>query len=116
MEIYLSMCHFKSWYIDENGYVVKCQRCQYLQICFGTLMITLNEQDYQIFTELVSRKKEDHVPMHDPNIRCVVLPTPSGVVHAIVSERELGQLHKMLQEADNEMKVQQLIGLFENAD
>jgi hypothetical protein len=106
------MCHFKSWYLDEYGYVVKSERCNYLQVCFGTLMLTLSEMDYEIFAALVSRKKEDHIPMHDPNIRCVLLPTPSGIVHGVLSEKELDQLHKMLQEADNEMKAQQLIGLF----
>jgi len=110
------MCHFKSWYLDENGYIVKCERCHYFQVCFGTLMLTLSETDYQTFVELVSRKKEDHIPMQDPNIRCVILPTPSGVIHGILSEKELDHLYNMLQEVDNEMKAQQLIGLFENTD
>ena len=110
------MCHFKSWYLDENGYVVKCEKCNYFQVCFGTLMLTLSERDYQVFAELVSRYKEEHIPMDDPNIRCVMLPTPSGLVHAILCERELNQMHKMLQEADNEMRTQQLMGLFERAD
>lgn len=110
------MCHFKSWYLDEYGYVVKCEKCNYFQVCFGTLMLTLSEFDYQALVELVAHKKEDHIPMEDPNVRCVILPTPSGMIHAILNERELYQLHKMLQEADNEMKTQQLIGLFEKVE
>lgn len=110
------MCHFKSWYLDENGYIVKCEKCNYYQVCFGTLMLTLSDGDYQAFVELVGRKKEEHIPMDDSNIKCVILPTPSGLIHAILCERELDQLHRMLQEADNEMRVQQLMGLFEKVD
>ena len=108
----LSMCHFKSWFVDNNGYVVNCERCNYFQVCFGTTMLTLSADDYQIFTFVVAQKKEDHVAMQDPNVRCVVVPTPCNSIHFLITERELGQLHHMLQEVDSEMKAQHLIGMF----
>ena len=106
------MCQFKSWYVDGNGYVVNCENCKYFQVCFGTTMLTLSAEDYQVFALLVTRKKEDHVPMHDPNIRCVVLPTPGANIHFLLTENELELLYNMLQEVDNEMKTRQLIELF----
>lgn len=75
-------------------------------------MLTLSAEDYQVFVLVVSRKNEDHAPMPDPNIRCVVLPTPSSTIHFLLTEKELQQLHNMLQEVDNEMRTRQLIGLF----
>lgn len=106
------MCHFKTWYFDEHGYVVSCEDCNHFQVCFGTTMLTLSPTDYEVFVKMVTQKKEDHVAMCDLNIRCVILPTPCNNIHSFLSERELDTLHNMLQSADNEMKVQELISLF----
>jgi len=75
-------------------------------------MLTLSPADYEVLVRMVARKKEVHVPMHDPNIRCVILPTPCNNIHSFLSERELQLLHDMLQEADNEIKAQEMIRLF----
>jgi hypothetical protein len=75
-------------------------------------MLTLSPPDYEILVKIVAQKKEDHVPMCDPNVRCVVLPTPCSNIHSFLSERELRLLHDMLQEADNEIKAQEMIRLF----
>lgn len=75
-------------------------------------MLTLSPSDYEVLVKMVNQKKEEHAPMHDPNIRCVVLPTPCSTIHSFLSERELHLLHGMLQEADNEIKAQELISLF----
>jgi hypothetical protein len=75
-------------------------------------MLTLSETDYQALIEVVQKKKEDYVPMQDPNVRCVVLPTPCNMVHAVLSGKELDQLHTMLQEVDIEMRAAQLLDLF----
>ena len=75
-------------------------------------MLTLSPTDYEVLVKVVAQKKDDHAPMHDPNIRCVVLPTPCSNIHSFLSERELFLLYDMLQEADNEIRTQELIGLF----
>ena len=106
------MCHFKTWYFDEHGYVVSCEHCNHFQVCFGTTMLTLSPTDYEVFVKMVAQKKEDHVSMCDLNIRCVILPTPCSNIHSFLSGRELDTLHTMLQTADNEMKAQELISLF----
>ncbi|HVV05955.1 MAG TPA: hypothetical protein VHC96_17105 [Puia sp.] len=106
------MCLFKTWFFDEHGYVVSCEHCNHFQICFGTTMLTLNPSDYEVLVRIVAQKKEDHVTMPDPNVRCVILPTPCRTIHSYLSERELFLLHHMLQEADNEIKTQEMISLF----
>ncbi|HVU57582.1 MAG TPA: DUF6686 family protein [Puia sp.] len=106
------MCHFKTWFFDEHGYIVSCEHCNHFQVCFGTTMLTLSPGDYEVLVRMVAQKKEDHVTMHDPNVRCVVLPTPCSTIHSFLSERELFLLHHMLQEADNEIKAQEIMSLF----
>jgi hypothetical protein len=107
------MCHFKNCYTGENGYIIKCEDCQHFQVGFGTTVLTLNAYDFQAFVGIVAYKKENHQSMHDPNTRSIVLPTPCSTVHLIFSERELNDLHTMLQEGDTEMRAQQLISLFQ---
>ena len=106
------MCQFKHWFFDDSGYVVQCEECSYFQLSFGTTMLTLNNNNYKAFVDLVSSKKEDHVSMSDKNTKCVVLATPCSSIHTILTENELDRLHNMLQEADTEMKTQHLLAMF----
>ncbi|MBS1664389.1 MAG: hypothetical protein JST68_25315 [Bacteroidetes bacterium] len=106
------MCQFKSCYAGENGYIVRCEDCQHFQVGFGTTVLTLNAYDFQAFLGIVAYKKENHQPIHDPNTRSIVLPTPCSTVHLIFSENELADLHIMLQEADNELRTQEMLRLF----
>lgn len=109
------MCQFSNWYADEDGYVIQCKECMHFQVSFGTTMLTLNEAQYQTFVSIVACKKQELDPMHDPNCKCIVLPTPSGAVNIILSEKELNFLYNMTQAADNELKTSQLLGLFNEA-
>jgi hypothetical protein len=106
------MCHFKSWYFDDNGYVIECTECSCLRVCFGSTMLNLQKENYYAFYNLVCTKKETHIPMHDENTKCIVLVTPSRSVQIILNEKELNDLYYMLQHADTEIKTQQLLNLF----
>lgn len=106
------MCHFKNCYTGENGYIVRCEDCQHFQVGFGTTVLTLNAYDFQAFLGIVTYKKENYQPGKDPHVRTIVLPTPCSTVHLIFSDSELNDLHAMLQEADTEIKAQELIELF----
>lgn len=106
------MCNFKSWHFDDNGYVVECMECSYLRVCFSSSLLTLNKENYQAFFDLVCRKKESHISMHDENTKCIVLATPSKSIQILLSEKELNELYYMLQQADTEIKTQQLLDLF----
>lgn len=110
------MCNFKSWFFDDNGYVIECKECNYLRVCFGNTMLTLTKRDYHSFSDLVFWKKESHVSMQDIDTKCIVLATPCKSVQMILSERELIQLYEMLQHADIEIRTQQLLDLFNESD
>lgn len=106
------MCHFKSWYFDDDGYVIECTSCEHLRVCFGSTMLTLTHADFRAFYDLVCWKKESHLPSCDENTKSIVIATPCRSVQIILSERELNDLYDMLQQADTEMQTQQLIDLF----
>lgn len=106
------MCNFKNWYYDDNGYVVQCLACNFYRMGFGSTLLTLTEKDYQFFFKLVCNTKEAHIAMHDVGIKCILLPTPCKSIHIMLNETELNELYSMMQEADIEMKTQQLLDLF----
>lgn len=106
------MCRFKNWYQDEGGYIIQCEDCRHFQVSFGTSMLTLDENQYSEFLKMVTAKKTDHVPMHNPDCKCIILPTPAPNIHIILTENELLHLYEMIQAADTEIKTEQLISLF----
>lgn len=106
------MCQFKNWYADEGGYVIQCVDCKHFQVSFGTTMLTLDEQQFDVLTKTALQKKELHVCMPDPDCKCIILPTPSNSVHIILSERELLHLHEMTQAVDVEIKTNCMLSLF----
>lgn len=106
------MCRFKNWYHDENGYVIQCEDCRHFQVSFGTSMLTFDEIQFKNFVQLLSAKKNEHVLMHNPDCKCIILPTPSNQIHIILSENELMELNEMIQAADTEMQTRQLLSFF----
>jgi len=106
------MCHYKHWYFNDEGYVVQCERCNHFQVSFGTTMLTLDAANYHTLVKMVAGRRNNHVSVNDIDAKCVVLPTPCSSIHTVLSQKELFQLHDMLQEADTEMKTQELLNLF----
>ena len=106
------MCKWKTYYSGGDGYVVQCADCQYVQLGFGTAMLTLTVDDFTTFAEMVAQRWADHVPMGTEK-KCVVLPTPVPFYKVLLTESELQDLERMLQLADSEMKAESLLGLFQ---
>ncbi|MBX2922306.1 MAG: hypothetical protein KF746_08960 [Chitinophagaceae bacterium] len=106
------MCRFKNWYQDENGYVIQCEDCRHFQVSFGTSMLTFDEAQFKSFIQLVSDKKANHALMHNPDCKCIILPTPCSQIHLILSENEFMNLHEMIQAADTEIQTRQLLNFF----
>lgn len=106
------MCNFKSWYFDDDGYVIECMECSYLRVCFNSTVLTLRKENYHAFYDLVCCKKESHVSMYDENTKGIILATLSKSVQIILNEKELNGLYLMLQHSDTEIKAQQLLDLF----
>lgn len=106
------MCNFKTWHIDDHGCVLQCKACNTYQVTFGTTMLTLNENNFAAFVRLVMMRYETLVPTDD-KLKYIVLPTPSSVVHVVMTEKELLHLNCILQHADTEIKSHEMLALFE---
>lgn len=106
------MCHFKSWYFDDNGYVIECAECAHLRVCFGNTMLTLNAADFRAFYDVICWKKESHVTVCDEHTKSIVIATPCRSVQIILSEKELTELYLMLEQADTERRTEELLELF----
>jgi hypothetical protein len=106
------MCSYKSWFYDDNGYVIQCQSCKHFQVGFASIMLTLDEANFQTFVRVVFATKAEHVPVAMPCLKCIVLPTPSSCVNVLLTQPEFQQLYLMIEEVDTEIKVAQLLHLF----
>lgn len=106
------MCEFQSLYFGDDGYVVRCEKCNYYQVAYGSTMLNLTPGDFDILIKVVQRKcavEEYPVPPHS---KSVVIPTPSAGFSMLFTKDEAMRFYEILEEADNEVKAQSLISLF----
>ncbi len=108
-------CDFQSLYYGEDGYVVRCRQCGHYQVAFVSTMLTLVEADFHVFCEQVKYKALQSYSHVNPDSKIIMLATPSQDVHLILTPSELIRLSRALEEADNEIKAQELLCLFKQA-
>lgn len=108
------MCRFKTWYHHEHiGYVVECNECQNLQIGFGNVMTTVSYSDFEVFRKHIAYVRENYSPDVNPLRKSILLQTPYDGLRFLLTERELNDLHNMVEQTDNERKAAQLLQFFE---
>lgn len=106
------MSDFQQLYVGEEGYVVRCTDCGYLQCAFGSIVLTLQAEDFRTLMQLAGTQLE-HVSLHvSKNMKQYWLPTAHSGVNMLLTLDELRQFHHMLEKADTEMAVHALMGLF----
>ncbi|MGE9311896.1 DUF6686 family protein [Niabella sp. CJ426] len=105
-------CDFQSLYYGEEGYVVRCKQCGHYQVAFISTMLTLNEADFYIFCKQVKYKVLQSYSNVNQDSKIIIIATPSQDVSLILTPGELTRLHKTLEEADSEIKTQELLCLF----
>lgn len=109
--IFTAMCNLKTWYTDHNGCVAQCTECGYFRLSFGTTLLTLSSANFVHFSTMVARRIMSFSPL-DEHAKYIVFPTPCGCTQLILTEGELYRLHGLLQCADIEIKVGNLLDLF----
>ena len=109
------MCQYQTLYHNDSvGYVIRCTGCDRLQMGYGSVMITFGTEDFRRFCRKIMDLKEKHVPQQKPDLKSMIIPTPCEGMRFFLSERELYELHEMLETADLELKTGQLLHLFQN--
>lgn len=106
------MCHFQFLYRTEEGYVVRCRECACYQVVFGTAMLSLVQEDYNMLMSILQFSADDTADL-PRDLRKVHIPTPAAGVSLLLTPSEVRCFRDMLQEADNEHRANQLLGLFE---
>lgn len=106
------MCQFTSWYFDDNGYVIECKDCAHFRVCFGNVVLTLDHAAFKALFAWVCLRKETHTSLCDVHTKSILIATPCSSIQLMLSECELNELYNMLQQADTEMRIQQLLDLF----
>lgn len=105
-------CDFQSLYYGEEGYVVRCKQCAHYQVAFISTMLTLSEADFYLFYKQVKNKVFQSYSDINQDAKIIMIGTPSQDVHLILTPIELMRLYKIMEEADSEIKVQELLCLF----
>ncbi|WP_346237899.1 DUF6686 family protein [Niabella insulamsoli] len=105
-------CDFQSLYYGEDGYVARCKQCGHYQIAFISTMLTLSSADFHIFCKQVNYKAGQTYTNVNHDSKIIMIATPAQDVNLILTPAELARLHKALEEADSEIKAQELLCLF----
>jgi len=107
------MCNYQTLYNDnKNGYVIRCEGCENLQVTFGNFIVNFSKAEFNQFINIVKKlKAQQHLPA-DIAVKSIIIPTACDGVRLLFSYRELLELNNMLDAADTELQSQQLIDLF----
>jgi hypothetical protein len=106
------MCEFESLYFNDDGYVVRCKKCGYYQLAFGTIMLTLTKKDFETMRNVVQQKCNEGDFSLCEHSKCVCIPTPSTGMYMLLTKNEAKRFNEILEEADNEEKAKSLLNLF----
>jgi hypothetical protein len=109
------MCQYQTLYHQDSvGYVIRCTQCERLQLGYGSVMISFEIEDFLYFSKKVMEIKQNHYPMEDIYLKTMMIPTPFEGLQLFLSQRELYELHEMLETADTEIRSEQLLKLFQS--
>ncbi|MFT3902941.1 MAG: hypothetical protein QM727_07190 [Niabella sp.] len=106
-------CDFQNLYSGDEGYIVRCKQCGHYQVAFISTMLTLTENDFLFFCEQVHYKAQHAHEMGNNHSKMVMIGTPSTDVQLILTPIELIRLHKMVEQATDEITVQDMLMLFQ---
>lgn len=105
------MCQYQTLYHHpQHGYVIRCTQCDQVQLGFGFLLLNLTVGGFLSLHGYLSHCCKQ--PCENRHIRNRILPTPYDGIQLMMSTEELEQFFEMLDNAESEMRAQELIGLF----
>jgi hypothetical protein len=107
------MCQYQTlFYDDKVGYVIRCLHCDNFQLGYGNVLINLHTPDFCDFVQWIKDCRIDDYGATDPSIKSIIIPTPCDGLKLFLSQRELKELHEMLDTADSEWRSQEMLQLF----
>lgn len=106
------MCQFTQLYFQDDGYVVRCKDCGHYQLAFGTVMLTLQKEEFTKLVNACNRSLTADDLCAGQHVKSIYIPTPCAGMSLLLTNAELKQLTAMLDTADSEEKMLALMELF----
>ncbi|MBI3883348.1 MAG: hypothetical protein HY305_03795 [Sphingobacteriales bacterium] len=106
------MCAYHTWfYSDKVGYVIECLDNN-IQLGFGTVMVTFEMADFDMFVQYIRNKTEERMPLSDRHVKSIMLKTTCKGISLLLTEVELYNRNEMIDYVDTEMKSTAIMKLF----
>ncbi len=107
------MCNYRTlYYSDKYGYVIFCELCRHLQLGFGCVLINFQRDEFNSFRRVVREIIEDYEGMELSGSKSITIPTPCEGLSLFLSPVEINVLHDVLEQADTNLSVTELMNLF----
>lgn len=103
------MCNTQVLEHTKFGYVARCNRCENLQLAFGTTSITLTEEQFHEFRETIRDYHLAYSYKDQPEIKDIYIPTELPSISLVFSFKELGFLMEMLEQASLSLEVHKVL-------
>lgn len=103
------MCKYKVLHHNEDGYIVRCNECRHIKVCYKTLVLTLDEAVFYEFREVIMRNYESHRHRICPQQRRIHISTADPSVCMVFCLLDLERLMDMLDEAHMSLEIEKLI-------
>ncbi len=107
------MCTYQTLsYNDQHGYILYCRQCQYIQFGFGCVLINFVKSEFQGFRKVIEEIVLDYDGLPESNFKSITIPTPCEGLLLYLSIKELRVLYSMNEEAETNLRANELLELF----
>lgn len=108
------MCNYTTLVNSGQGYVIKCNNCDHIQVAFGTSVISFTRTEFLDYVSLVDDRYGCYSGCTRRDEKVVNVPTPVRNVATVLTVRELCSLRYLLTEGSRKLKQAELFTFSEN--
>lgn len=103
------MCNTKVLEHTKFGYIARCNKCENIQVAFGTSAITLDEEQFHEFRETIRDYHEAYACKESPEVKDLYIPTEVPSISLVFSYKEIEILMEMLEQASLSLEVHKVL-------
>ena len=107
-----SECSYQQlYYNNETGYIIRCVHCKSIQVAYGNILLSFEQDILRDFQRLLEKINCDYDLMEDHHLRRIQIPVQYNSISMLLSKKELSELIVMLDKADSELQILSLMEL-----
>lgn len=103
------MCNTKILEHNKFGYIARCNKCENIQLAFGTTAITLDEDQFDEFRETIRDYHEAYACKENPEVKDLYVPTVEPSISMVFSYKEIEILMEMLEQASLSLEIHKVL-------